>query len=226
MQSRPKVTTTIKRTRTKSKKAKPQTAKGTDWSVVKTPRGGYAHAARDYTLHPPTAEELAEVNLRGVYGHKQTPELVMYGRRMHVRTLMVQGESTPMIVDYCRNQFQMSETQTKHIIYALRQAWRADLDEQIAHARSEAIVRLRRDLSSMRAGASTAKDWAAIARHENILAKIEGTYAPVKVAVHDINEVRRSALNAIMGNMTDEEMESILAEGFEVGKAPQLPAGV
>lgn len=206
--------TPARKRRKKTAPKKPRT--GSDRKPVTKPKGGYAHKA-EAGNRLPTREELEQVDLSGNYETGKTPEIVMYGRRLQVLSLMVKGEPTFNIIEFCQQAFQMSETQTRYIIHDIRTKWRGDMDEQIVFARAEAIMRLRRDLSQMRNVLKP--DWASINRHEKLLAKIEGTEQPVKLNVLDGNKAARDAMAAIVGNLSDEDIETFVTLGIEVEEA-------
>lgn len=200
---------------------------GPDAVGVQQPRGGYVHAgqAAAAAQRLPTNEQIQTMDLSGEYPPGETPEAVMYGRRMVVLALMVQGEPVFNIVAVCRQQYRMSETQTRYIVADIRQRWRADMDEMVVSARAEAVMRLRRDLSTMRTMATKDRDWAAIQRHEALLSKIEGTQAPVKVTVWDVDETMREAAAGILGTMTADEIQAYVTEGYEAATAARaLPS--
>lgn len=211
---RPKKALGVRRKQTRRKKKKKKAEPGSDLKLVQDPQGGYAHEGK---LEPDEAarllsqmsdEERNEL-LRQKYGVGQTPALVMYGRRLHVLSLMAQGEATYSIVDYCGRAFGMSETQTKYLIHEIREQWKRDIDEQTTFARVEAVTRLKKDLSELRADGrvKNAKD---IVRHEKLLAEIEGTLQPIKVSVIDANETTRDALMVILGGMSQDELSEFV----------------
>lgn len=218
---------TTKATR-KKQPAKPAApVKGSDRKPIRKPRGGYAHKGE--VPVSPTPEQLSGVDLSVRYKAGETPEIVMYGRRMQVLSLMTRGEPPFNIISFCERAFGMSETQTRHIIYDIRAKWRSEMEEMTSSARAETIMRLRRDLSSMRAelqdgaGGKKAKvGWGDIARHEKLLSSIEGTQQPVRVTVYDGSEGMRDAVAAILSTMDNEQMETYVAHGYEV--AEQLPS--
>ena len=196
-------------------KRKKLTAPAKDTADAENPTGGWMHVATELE-HIPTAEELAVVDLRGKFPPRETPALVVYGRRLQVMSLMVSGEPDFNIIEFCGRNFSMSRTQTRLMIWQIRQSWNEDFTEQAKFARSDAVARIRRDLSSMRT--AQVKDWAAINRHENLLMKLEGTAAPVQVNVFDVNAATRDALVRVIGGYSDEELRSmaVLTEGAEV----------
>ena len=204
LEAAPAVRTSRRRPKAKSSPIN----KGSDNKPVQKPSGGYAHVA-DTPERPPTVEELASVDLKGDYPSGETPAIVVYGRRLQVMSLMVNGEPDFNIVEFCGRSFGMSRTQTKFMIGQIRKSWRDDIQSQSQYSRAEAIIRIRRDLSSMRSAPQ--KDWAAINRHEKLLSSLEGTSQPIKVTVTDPNEEMRNALNRVFSTISDEELRNLAA---------------
>ena len=207
------------------KQAKPTQRRGSDGKPVTNPQGDYAHKAT-----PPPMPDPSEIDLTGNYDKGQTPELVMNGRMQVVAALLLQGEPGFSIKSYCRRAWGISQTQANYIVSRVRTSWRAEFEEGMQTARAEAVTRLRRDLSRMRqdkANGVPGVRWADIARHESLLASIEGTAQPVRVDVQDNSTAMREALSAVMGALSEEDIETYIAEGYEAANedTPLLPVG-
>jgi hypothetical protein len=83
------------------------------------------------------------------------------------------------------------------------------------------LERIRGDLGRMRAEAKP--KWQAIAKHEELVGRLLGTFAPVRFAIDTTIEVRQS-LVAIVTNMTPEEQEQMVAEQLSLeSRARRLP---
>jgi hypothetical protein len=179
-------------------------------------KGGFAHDAKSLE-RPPTMEELKQVKLDGEYPQGNIPAAVTYGRKMHVLKLMLDGHPPFKIAQYCQTLFNMSRTQTNTMVAGIRREWAADLRDQMMHVRDEQIMRLMNDLAEMRSLPSTAKDWTRIRGHEQLLASIQGTIQPVRVAVIDKDVAQRDALTNVINDLLDAgaDLEVVEAEGHE-----------
>jgi hypothetical protein len=58
-------------------------------------------------------------------------------------------------------------------------------------------------------------DWAAVAKHETLLAKIEGTMKPVELKV-DVDVSIRQSMLAVIANMTPEQIDRYAEEDIEL----------
>lgn len=199
--------------RTTRKRAKQPLVDSAGFAVEQS-KGGFAHDAKA-AERVPTMEELKNVRLDGEYPQGQIPAAVTYGRKMHVLKLMLDGNPQFKIVQYCQTAFNMSRTQVMTMTAKIRQEWAADLRDQIMHVRDEQVMRLMNDLATMRAAPT--KDWTRIRGHEQLLANIQGTIQPVRVAVLDKGSERRDAMANVLADMIDSGMdESIIdVEGEE-----------
>ena len=83
------------------------------------------------------------------------------------------------------------------------------------------IERIRGDLGKMRAEKNP--KWQAIAKHEELIGRLLGTFAPVRFAIDTTIEVRQS-LVAIVTNMTPEEQEQMVAEQLALEARAGYPA--
>ncbi len=64
-------------------------------------------------------------------------------------------------------------------------------------------------------------DYARVVAHEAQLAKIEGTLKPLEVKI-DVDVVSRSALMAIVSEMSTEKMEALVAEELELARLARI----
>jgi hypothetical protein len=209
---KPTVAELSKAMRTRGRGKAPERHIASDNHDVREPQGGYAHEGKLDNPYP-SAEEIKTLDLGGVYRTGETPAAIMYGRRQVVLSHMLAATPVSEIVRMCEADFGMSATMTRYIMRDIRIAWRADIEEGSAYAKQEAITRLRRDLASMRA--ASPKPWRDIRGHENLLAKIEGTMAPIRVNVYDVNEVMRDALAGVLGGMGADEIAEYMGRGYE-----------
>lgn len=116
----------------------------------------------------------------------------------------------------------LSETEADKFYSQILRDWRDDYSRESTFHRATQIRRLTNDLVKMRSGAKV--PWGAISRHEELLAKITGTMAPLRVAVLDVREELKTSIATTIGNMTDAELDSIIADGQAVPE-PDVAAG-
>lgn len=95
------------------------------------------------------------------------------------------------------------------VVGAIDREWSDELAEDLPRLKARQLERLQRDVARMRARPDP--DYSRIARHEELIAKIGGTMAPVRVAVDVAVEVRASLL-AVVAQLTPEEQDAIIAE--------------
>jgi hypothetical protein len=101
------------------------------------------------------------------------------------------------------------------LYWSIMKEWRDDYSRESSFHRSAQIQRLMSDLSKMRTQAKP--PWQSIGRHEELVSKITGTIAPVRVTVMDAPTEIREALTTVIAELSDQEVEEfLLAEGVSL----------
>jgi hypothetical protein len=95
----------------------------------------------------------------------------------------------------------------------LDEEWAADFKEFAGNERPRQAERLRQDLARMRA--LTRPSFQAIARHEELLARIAGTMQPIRVEV-DVMHVVQVSIATVIAELTEAERDRIVAEQLEL----------
>lgn len=143
-------------------------------------------------------------------------------RRREIQQLMLAGYTLAQLYTY-GERHGWSFAQVKNDYTHISDAWSKQSEEELQHARSQAIQRIRRDLTEMRAAVLTKKgkgkkgavqeamSFKDIATHEMLLARIEGTLRPVEVKV-DVRASSRRALIDVINGMTPEEMDQLVED--------------
>jgi hypothetical protein len=119
----------------------------------------------------------------------------------------------------------MNQVNQDHAL--ISEEWSKQSEEELTHARAQAIQRIRKDLTRMREsiapllpkskgkkGATPPPEpvsYREIAAHELLLARIEGTLRPVEVKV-DVRANSRRALIDTINSMSPEDMDRLVAE--------------
>lgn len=149
-----------------------------------------------------------------------------YARRLYVVGLMSAGLTLVQIQQQAleRNAEDGGPIPPEDVEQLVRQVWKdwkRSAVEAGSHARDEVLQRIRRDLALMRSAEKV--PWAAVARHENLLADIEGTKADKKLKVqHEIGQTFAS----VIGGMTPEELEALAEEQAELERQAALGRAV
>jgi len=91
--------------------------------------------------------------------------------------------------------------------------WKAVESQEAGHLRVIAVQRIQRDLLEMRS--TKPVPWAAIQRHEVLLADLQGTKMPVRVQFQGNLEVR-ATLAAVVSTFTAEEFDALCDEQEQV----------
>ena len=166
------------------------------------------------------------VDQSGRADHPGDPEIV--ARRKLVRQLMVLGVTRNQLVDAMRDQgVILTDAQARRDYSVVLREWSADYEEDRSLSRAAQIARLTSDLARLRRDAATASTqagvshaaragyWRAVEAHENLLARIQGHMAPVKVQV-DASLTVRESLVGVIANMSPEELDALAAEQVAV----------
>lgn len=167
--------------------------------------------------------------VRGM-GRRRGPQGKEYlERRAFIERLMLAGCTQNQVIDIAGSQG-IHEHIAKADYNAICDKWTKQSEDELQHARAQAIQRIRGDLAVMRMGLeeeakakkgkgkkrgartdlgdATYKDLAA---HERLLAQIEGTLRPVEVKV-DIRATSRRSLIDVINAMSPDDMDRLVAE--------------
>lgn len=101
--------------------------------------------------------------------------------------------------------------------------WADDLTGDLPKAKAAQVERLCRDLVRMRTASSP--NYRSIAAHEELVSKLLGTQAPMRVEVDASLEVRHSLL-AIVSSLTAEEQARIVDEQLALEERARAPRGL
>jgi hypothetical protein len=170
---------------------------------------------------------------------------VVEERRVYVQQLMLAGYTLAQVIRFGK-EHGWTDKQARADYSHISDEWSKQSEEELAHARAQAIQRIRSDLARMRVvtdnaskttgkskkgrkglvqsvehAAATYKDLVAA---ERLLAQIEGTLRPIEVKV-SIGDASRRALIDTINGMSPAEMNALVAEHRELelrasGKAP------
>lgn len=146
-----------------------------------------------------------------------------------ITQLMLAGYTLSQIANHCEDKYGWSFAQAKNTWALVSEDWTKQSEEELQHARAQAIQRIRADLVRMRisqqptkAGRKGKKEptiepatFKDIAAHEMLLARIEGTLRPVEVKV-DIRASSRRALIDTINAMAPEDMDQLVIEQREL----------
>lgn len=159
-------------------------------------------------------------------------------RHAVIRQYMLAGYTGDRIVEICGERYGWTLGQVRATYATICDEWTKQSEDELQHARAQAIQRIRFDLAKMREAVHsppprgrgkgrkkggkdapeseeripTFKD---IAAHEMLLARIEGTLRPIEVKV-DIRAVSRRALIDVIQGMAPEEMDALVIEQREI----------
>jgi hypothetical protein len=143
-------------------------------------------------------------------------------RRIEIQSLMLAGYTLSQLHRYAEDRG-WSYAQVENDYRFISDEWTKQSEEELQHARAQAIQRIRKDLTEMREpppvkgkgkkGSPTRAQasYKDIAAHEMLLARIEGTLRPVEVKV-DVRASSRRALIDTINGMSPDEMDRIVAE--------------
>lgn len=112
--------------------------------------------------------------------------------------------------------FGMSHSDTNSLHRELLREIRDEFTENQSFAKSEASLRLRRALAVMYAAPDPRFN--AITSMENLLSRIEGTQAPIKIATLDVDENMRENLAQVLTTSTPARLRQFIARGREVAQ--------
>ena len=143
----------------------------------------------------------------------------MQVREHAVMTLLKAAAPLDRIRKHCKDTFDIGRDATDRMVHSIRAQWRTEFEAERSTARATAVNRLRADLTHMRAAAASARDYGAIARHETMLAKMEGTFQPVAIAVLDANAAMKDAMTQVLGELNQDDVVGYLAEGEAVERS-------
>lgn len=101
--------------------------------------------------------------------------------------------------------------------------WETMYEEEAKRERPRAVARLRNDLARMRSREHP--PWNSIARHEEMLGRIFGIFAPQKIEV-DVFATMRQSLAAVIVDLSPDEADAIVAEQLELETRARLEAPV
>lgn len=109
--------------------------------------------------------------------------------------------------------FPMSSAAVLAFLRELRSDRLAEFDALRAYHKSEQAARLMADLVRMRS--QQVKPWNAIARHEELLAKVLGTLEPVSVNLSAQVETRQ-AIAMVLAKLPDAEVDRLAEQGARI----------
>lgn len=157
-------------------------------------------------------------------------------RRMVVMHLMLAGYTRDLIIEHCEERYGWTQIQIRTSYDAISSDWTKQSEEDLAHARAQAIQRIRNDLVQMReqlyakpvlprkkrgkkdektAPQDIKVTFKDLAAHEHLLARIEGTLRPIEVKI-DIRATSRRALIDVINGMAPEELDALAIEQREI----------
>lgn len=140
-------------------------------------------------------------------------------REYEVMALLKAAAPLDRIRSHCKATFNIGRDASDRIVHKIRAQWRTEFEAERGTARAAAVNRLRTDLTHMRREAAGVRDYAAITRHEALLAKMEGTMQPVAIAVLDANAEMKDAMTKVLGELNQDDVVSFLAEGEAVERS-------
>lgn len=109
----------------------------------------------------------------------------------------------------------ITDREAAAIYWSVMTQWRDDYSRETTFHRSSQLQRLTNDLVRMRSASNP--PWGAIGRHEEIIARITGTFAEQRVTIVDAPAQIKEALVSVISGMSEDEMQEFLeAEGVEV----------
>lgn len=155
-----------------------------------------------------------------------TTESQAIQRKRVALRLITSGAGHSETVDYLQAQFpSLTENQARETYRAVMVKFRDDYELETQYFRASAIKRAQSDLLNMRNERIMSKEqlrgrrrptWNDIYRAEAHLARLQGTLAPVELKVSNPNAVMSENLVRMIGDMTPEEIDDIIAEGEAV----------
>ena len=146
----------------------------------------------------------------------------MIERQRVAARLMAQGATLTQVTDALTSiEPDITTTACRTVYEFCLKAWRDTFEREIQYHRSAQLHRLHGDLVTMRAERKATKlppgrkraSWNDIIKCEMAIARITGTLAAVKLEVHDPNAVLSESMSKILGEMTPEEQDALIAEG-------------
>lgn len=170
-----------------------------------------------------------------VRGEKPTTQAVMLERRLFVLRLLENGATKQMIRQACTappapidpltgetevdprtgrprvGGLGISEAAADYLIRDLMRARRDDFEAERRFYKSEQAARLRTWIAK----AASSSKWSAVASLEEKLARVLGTYEPITVRSDD-GTTQREAIMAIVGRMSDTDMDRLVAQQAEL----------
>jgi hypothetical protein len=120
-----------------------------------------------------------------------------------------------------RDDYGLSELQARHAVNSLLKEITASNQAEIAELRELSVTRIMRDLLTMRGSARP--PWAAIARHESLIADLQGTKQHKLEIVP--TRTKGELYRAVLETMSEERLSRIAAEQVERERALGLKPG-
>ena len=116
---------------------------------------------------------------------------------------------------------ELLENQAIYTYNTCLKAWRDTFENEIPYHRASQLHRLHTDLVAMRLERKATNlpkgrrraTWSDILKCEMAIARITGTFAAVKLEVNNPNAVLSESLSKILGEMTPDEQDALIAEG-------------
>lgn len=139
-----------------------------------------------------------------------------------VSTLLASGYGGRTVVRTIKSQPEFLSIEPEVIwqsINRITEEWESMYEEEARKERPRQIARLRNDLARMRA--MDRPSFQSIARHEEILGRILGTFAPQRLEVDVFTNMRQS-LAAVIVDLTPETSDAMVAEQLELEARAKL----
>jgi hypothetical protein len=142
-----------------------------------------------------------------------------------VRGLLSSGAPRSLVIRTLREKLGITEGQALAAYGRVCQDAREEFEESRPNLKAEQVARLRTDLAKMRSAKEGTVSYRAIAQHEALLARITGTVEPVKMDV-SVEANVREALVAVVGTLSVEEQDQLVAEQLELERKAGALAAV
>jgi len=161
-----------------------------------------------------------EAEVAGVRARLPTPE-EREQRRALVYQLLNSGADAATIRRACAERFDMRADLVDELVRKVKAERAEQFEADRGRYKSEQVARLQSDLVRMRA--QERKPWGAIARHEQLLARVVGTIEPVGINITGTVSVRE-ALVAVVQHLDTDAIDDIVTEQLELSARARAAA--
>lgn len=128
-----------------------------------------------------------------------------------IETLVIKGASKMSIEDECKSRFGVGPVAVSSSLKRIADRWSKEEEERRPLWKMAQVSRINEHIND----AKSKGKWDAIARLENLLSDITGTKEPIKIQIsHQITV----AMMSVIGNLTEEEIASMVKEQRQLEK--------